>query len=339
MCPKLANVTRVNGFLIGPASSPRRGKHPVYDVLVLGEINADLILGDGATPAFGQAETLVDDATLTMGSSGVIFACGAARLGLSVGYCGVVGDDIFGRFMLESLQQRSVDPAGVIVDKQVKTGLSVILNDKDDRAILTHLGSINSLSAEAIDRTLLTHTRHVHVTSYFLQHALQPGLPQVLSEARAAGATVSMDTNWDPSEQWNHGLALALAETDIFLPNANEARAIAHEETLEAAEKKLTQEICTVVVKLGADGAHYCTKSVAIHDAGFPADVVDTTGAGDSFDAGFVYGHVHGWAAEDSLALACACGALSTRAAGGTQAQPTLQEALTLIHNRPTQRQ
>ncbi len=75
--------------------------------MVVGEINADLILGDGATPVFGQAEKLVDDATLTMGGSGVIFACGCARLGLRVAYCGVVGDDMFGRFMLENIWKRA----------------------------------------------------------------------------------------------------------------------------------------------------------------------------------------------------------------------------------------
>lgn len=305
-----------------------------YDVLVLGEINADLILGDGATPVFGQAETLVDDATLTLGGSGVIFACGCARLGLSVAYCGVVGDDMFGRFMLDSMQARGVDPAGVIVDPQRKTGLSVILNDSGDRAILTHLGSINSLTAQAVDRSLLARTSHVHVSSYFLQYALQPELPQLLAEAQERGSTVSIDTNWDPEEAWNHGLAQALAHTDIFLPNANEAMAIARETELESAEVKLVQSVSTVVVKLGADGARCRRGATTLHDPGFPVDVVDTTGAGDSFDAGFIYGHVRGWSLSDSLALACACGALSTRAPGGTDAQPTLPEAQEFIRRR-----
>ena len=305
-----------------------------YDVLVLGEINADLILGDGAAPVFGQAEKLVDDATLTMGGSGVIFACGCARLGLKVAYCGMVGDDMFGRFMLDSLQARGVDPAGVTVDPDIKTGLSVILNDSGDRAILTHLGAIDSLRAESVDRSLFARTRHVHVTSYFLQHALQSGLPSLLADAHAAGATVSLDTNWDPDEQWNHGLAQVLEQADIFLPNANEAMAIAQQETLDAAEQSLSDLVPTVVVKLGADGARCRQCATTLRDPGFPVDVVDTTGAGDSFDAGFVYGHVRGWAAADALALACACGALSTRAAGGTQAQPTLKEAQSLIHKR-----
>ena len=143
-----------------------------------------------------------------------------------------------------------------------------------------------------------------------------------------------MDTNWDPDEVWNHGLAQALAQTDIFLPNAQEALAIAGEPTLDAAEARLAQTVSIVATKLGADGARCRRGETLLADPGFPADVVDTTGAGDSFDAGFVYAHIHGWSLADALALACACGSLSTRAAGGTDAQATLPEAEALIHHR-----
>lgn len=308
-----------------------------FDVLVLGEINADLILGDGATPVFGQAEKLVDDATLTMGSSGVIFACGCARLGLHVVYCGVVGDDMFGRYMIDNMKARGVDTEGVIVSRELKTGLSVILNEGNDRAILTHLGAINSLTADQVDRSLLAGTRHLHVSSYFLQRALQPDLPALLAEAKAAAASISMDTNWDPDEMWNHGLAHALTQTDILLPNANEALAISGKDTLESAEDRLAEIVDSIAVKLGAEGAHCRQGDAFVSDPGFPVDVIDTTGAGDSFDAGFVCGQLRRMSLSDSLALACACGALSTRAAGGTDAQPTFEEAQSLIERRAAQ--
>ncbi len=307
---------------------------PKFDVLVLSEINADLILGHNATPVFGQAEKLIDDATLTMGSSGVIFACGAARLGLRVGICGIVGDDIFGRYMLESIRERGIDTTGVIVDPQQKTGFSVILNEPDDRAILTHLGAINSLSADLVDRSLLSSTRHLHITSYYLQHQLQPDLPDLLSQARAFGATVSMDTNWDPDEEWDSSLDQALEYTDLFLPNLNEALAISRASSLESAIEILADKTGIVATKLGADGAICRRDSVTVRDPGFPVDVVDTTGAGDSFDAGFVYGYINGWSMADALALGCACGSLSTRSTGGASAQPTLYEAETLIKTR-----
>lgn len=158
----------------------------IFDLLVPGEINPDLILTDpNLEPLFGQTEILVEDTALTVGSSSAIFACGAARLGLRVAFIGVVGDDLFGRFMLEVMRSRQVDVSNVIVDKNQATGLSVILNRIDDRAILTHLGAINALRAEQITDELLAQTRHLHVASYFLQTNLQPGLPDLFQRAQA----------------------------------------------------------------------------------------------------------------------------------------------------------
>jgi sugar/nucleoside kinase (ribokinase family) len=305
-----------------------------YDVLVIGEINPDLVLTGDVTPAFGQAEKVIDDAALTIGSSGVIFACGAARLGLRIVYAGLVGDDIFGRFMLQRMQDRAISTAGIVIDPAQKTGLSVILSHGNDRAILTHLGAMSELRTDQIDRTLLDQIRHIHVTSYFLQRALQPGLPAFLAEARARGITVSLDTNWDPSEQWDDGLAEVLKQVDIFLPNEQEAMAIAGGVGLDEALKVLSNRVPTVVVKQGADGASAVHAGRIYRDPGFRVDVVDSTGAGDSFNAGFLYGYLHGWPVENTLSLACACGALSTRAAGGTGAQPTLVEAEALIRLR-----
>src|SRR5580765_836229 len=113
-----------------------------FDVVVVGEINADLILKGDVTPAFGQVEQIVDDATLTIGSSSAIFACGAARLGLRVAFIGIVGDDVFGQFMRRQLAEHSVDVSGIIVDGAIRTGLSVILSRGVDRAILTYAGAI-----------------------------------------------------------------------------------------------------------------------------------------------------------------------------------------------------
>jgi len=310
---------------------------PIFDILTIGEINVDLILGHDARPIFGQFEKVVDDATLTVGGSGTIFAMGAAQLGLRVAYCGVVGEDAFGRFMLDHLHERHIETRGVIVDSTLKTGLSVILNVPGDRAILTHLGAIDALHAEQVNRRLLAQSRHIHITSFFLQHNLRPGLAALLAQARAGGATVSIDTNWDPSERWDDGLGEVLAQTDLFLPNEQEARAIAKSSTLDEALARLTATIPTVAIKNGGEGA-VCRRGDQIaRDPGFPMQVVDTTGAGDSFNGGFLYGWLHGWTLADALALGCACGALSTQAAGGTMAQPTLAQAQVLIRQRKEQ--
>jgi sugar/nucleoside kinase (ribokinase family) len=306
-----------------------------YDVLVLGEINVDLILRAAEiTLAFGQ-ELLVEDATLTVGSSSVIFACGAARLGLRVGFVGVVGADEFGRFMLREMQARGIEVGLVTVDPAVKTGITVSLSTAADRALFTYAGSIAALTPEQVDCALFHQASHVHVGSYFLQAGLQKGLSEFLAQARARGLSVSLDTGWDPDEQWNGRLKETLAQTDVFLPNIEEALAISHEANVNDALIVLAEQAPVVAVKLGAEGAVARQGMETVRATPPAVQVLDTTGAGDSFDAGFVCGYLKGWSLERALRLACACGSLATREPGGVNGQPTLAEALEAMDDAP----
>ena len=210
------------------------------DLLVLGDVNPDLVLSDAAMDVtFGQAETLVDNAELTIGGSGAIMACAAARLGLRTALAGLVGGDQFGEFMLRAVSERGVDVSGVTVSGELRTGLTVVLARSDDRAILTFPGAIAAMTAEHVDAGLLARARHVHVASFFLQTALVPGLAALLRSARAHGATTSVDPNWDPAQQWDGGLLELLGEVDILLPNATEACALAGVSDAEVAAAKL----------------------------------------------------------------------------------------------------
>lgn len=298
----------------------------LFDLLVAGEINPDLILTGNVEPAFGQAEKIVDSAELVVGSSSAIFACGAARLGLKVAFAGICGDDFFGRFMLAEMAKRGIDISHILVDPNLQTGISVILNRGGDRAILTHPGCIATLRAEQIPDDLLKKSSHLHVASYFLQTALQPGLPDLFARAHSLGLTTSLDPNWDPSGEWR-SLDGLLRSVDVFLPNAAEAKALSGAAIVENALEDLGRICDTVAVKLGEEGA-IAVRAGRHARAPAPAvTLVDTVGAGDSFDAGFLYGWLKRWTLEEALALGAACGSLSTRAAGGTAAQPPLDEA------------
>jgi sugar/nucleoside kinase (ribokinase family) len=226
----------------------------LFDILVTGEINPDLILTGDVKPEFKQVEKLVDSAALTIGSSSAIFACGAARLGLKVAFIGVCGDDVFGSFMLQEMQKRDVDVSNVILRKDGVTGLSVILSSGVDRAILTHLGLIPALKASDIPDALLCQAQHIHVASYFLQTALQPELSGLFRRAHRLGLTTSLDTNYDPSETWT-GFEELLTETNVFLPNKHEAISLSGEDNVELAVLKLGKRIETLAVKLGEAGA------------------------------------------------------------------------------------
>lgn len=301
-----------------------------YDLLVIGEINPDIILrGADVTPAFGQVEKLVEQAELTIGSSSVITACGAARLGLKVAFVGVVGDDVYGRFMLNAMQERGIDTTHCIIDKQLQTGFTIILAKPDgDRAMLTFLGTIATLHPQQIKQNLFTQTKHIHVGSYFLLDGLRDGLPFLFKTAHDHGATTSLDTNWDPKEHWKTGSILP--HCDVLLPNQAEAIKLTGCQDLDSAVTRLVGMVPTLAVKLGAAGGLVQQADEVVRLRPYPVEIIDTVGAGDSFNAGFIYGFIKKWSLKQSLQLALACGSLSTRAAGGTAAQPTLEEALSI---------
>ena len=303
------------------------------DILVLGDANPDLVLSGGdVVPAFGQAERLVDEARLVVGGSGAIFACGAAKLGLRVAFAGVVGDDMFGRFMCDQLQAHGIDTSAVAVLPERSTGVTVVLSGRDDRAMLTFAGTIGDLRRSVIGADVLSRTRHIHVSSYFLQRELAPELPALFREARDGEATTSLDPNWDPSGQWDNGLMALLPEVDVFLPNEVEALSMARISVVEDAIARLRSSGAgTVVVKTAGQGAVAAQAGGSVAVAGIPTQVVDSTGAGDSFDAGFLAGFLGGQPLRRCLEIGNACGALSTRGIGGVSTQPTMVEALETI--------
>ena len=273
-----------------------------------------------------QQEKIVDDMALVLGGSSAIFACGAARLGLRVAYVGLCGDDVIGRFCLDALRKTGVDTQHVVIDPSIRTGLTVILQKPADRAMLTYEGGIALLRADMVPASLIAASRHLHIGSYYLQHALRPDLPALFATMQAQGGTTSLDTNWDPTEQWD-GLDMLFAHTDLFLPNDAEACAISRQVNVSQALATLATRITTVAVKCGADGAVAQRGTEVVRTTSIKTDFVDAVGAGDSFNAGMVYGILAGWPLAKAVRLGAVCGSLSTRAAGGTAAQPTLAEA------------
>lgn len=312
------------------------------DVYVIGDVNPDiLVIGDDVVPEFGQVEKYVGTIRLTVGGSSAITACGLARLGLNVAHGGVVGDDMLGRAILEALRDHGVDTATVAVEAAIPTGATVHLGKGEQRAMLTATGTIDRLRAEDVPRAILPHIRHLHAGSTAIQPRLRPGLPALFREARAAGVSTSFDTNWDPDRRWE-GIDPMLAEADLFMPNEREAALISGVmDPLQAAEALIARAEdagrpaaagpLTVVVKLGADGALAVQGDEALRLPADEVEVIDSTGAGDSFNAGFLFGYLDGRTLAETLAFAVACGTISTRAIGGVDGQATLAEVKALL--------
>jgi sugar/nucleoside kinase (ribokinase family) len=300
------------------------------EVLVVGDANVDLVLTGDARPRWGQTEQLIDGAELTLGGSAALVAHGLARLGVRVGLCAAVGRDAFGDRALDVLTTAGVDVAAVVRRAEGGTGISVILSPADgDRAILTELGVLPSLTPS--DLPALDGVGHVHVASPYLVHGLRPHLPGLLAGARAGGTTTSLDTNDDPERVWAL-IPDLLDAADVVLPNRDEllrwsaalGRPVA--DWREAAEVVAARG-AAVVVKVGADGgALIRAGEPPVHVPAPTVTPVDTTGAGDSFDAGWIAGRLAGLDDRGALGWAVRAGSLSTRAAGGAEAQATRAE-------------
>jgi ribokinase len=318
------------------------------DLLVIAELNPDVLVAAGKIDVrFGQVEQLVDNATITLGSSGAITAAAAAAQGLRVAVCAVVGDDRLGGWTTDMLAAHGVDVACVVRRPGRPTGMSVVITRPDgDRAILTFSGTMTELSKADVPHDRVRDARHVHASSFFLQKGLQGDLPEVLGEARAAGATTSLDPGWAPQGEWAKAKP-ALGQLDYLLPNAAECAKLAaaagwrhdEDENVRHDDKRLQQKIRSaaevlqrhgpvVAVKLGAGGGLVVGQDSATRVHGRAVKPVDTTGAGDCFDAGFIAGLLGNASPAESLKRAVASGAIAVTGWGGTGRLASRQEAI-----------
>jgi len=298
-------------------------------VLVIGDLNADLILtGLSGHPRYGR-EVLVSGCSLTLGGSAAIFACGLAKLGREVKFVGKVGADQPGDFVVKLMKDRGVDASGIKRDRKESTGIAVAFTETDDRALVSFLGTVVSTTPRDVAVGDPKRFGHLHVTSPFLQLGLLGHFQPLLKKARRAGLTTSMDPGWDPRGRWT--LEDLYPWIDVLLVNEMEAKALTGSTRPASAAKALADKVTLAVVKAGDQGAFAATKSGDWSASSYPVEAVDTTGAGDTFDAAFIDGWLDGHRVHEILAYACAAGAISTEKRGGYDGQPTRREALRLV--------
>jgi sugar/nucleoside kinase (ribokinase family) len=307
----------------------------VKSVLVIGEINPDLVLRGDHFPVPGK-EVLVDDFVMTLGSASAICAMGLARLGDPVSFLGKVGADPWGAYCVDAMAAAGIDVSRIVHDPALKTGVTVSITSARDRALVSFIGAMGALRADDVDDDAFAGARHLHVSSYFLQEGLRPGCRSLFARAHAAGLSTSLDPGFDPSERWEGDLLGTLAEVDVFFPNEVEIRALTRTDAVPDALRRLAGGRTRTIAKLGAQGCATLADDGRMLEApSYSVEVVDTTGAGDSFDAGFL----HAWLArrplEECLRWGAACGSLSTRGLGGTARQPSAEEAERLLRSPP----
>lgn len=291
------------------------------DVLVIGELNVDILLNKvKGFPVIGQ-EILADEMTFTLGSSSAIFAANLASLGISTSICGIIGKDIFGKFILTELNKKQVDTGLIIESDQYQTGLTMILNYQQDRANVTHCGAMQHFYLTDIPLKKFSQFRHLHLSSYFLQKGLQKDIVQLFKIAHDNGLSTSLDIQWDPLNEWNFPYEDCLPYVDFFLPNEAEILALTDTHQLSDAFDLLDDFANTIIVKRGVNGALAYSKGTYTEALPYlHSYFVDAIGAGDSFNAGFISSYLQGKSLYESLMFGNLAGAINTTASGGTGA-------------------
>jgi ribokinase len=281
-------------------------------IALVGSINLDIVVGVDRHPAPGET-VLGDDRQELPGGKGANQAVAAARLGADVAFVGRVGDDDAGRRLRDGLAAEGVDVTHVRVDADAPTGVALIAVDRaGENTIVVSSGANARVSAADVEAA---HDVLANAAVTLVQHEVPEDA--VAAAIAAAGGTVVL--NPAPARP-------IVAPVDVLVPNRGELETLAGRAGDPVELARGLEVARAVVVTLGSEGAVVVEGA---HVERIPApevDAVDTTGAGDSFDAGFLAARLDGRPVADALAYAIACGSLSTRAPGGTDGQATRDE-------------
>lgn len=293
------------------------------DLLVAGDLNADVVLSGVDWPRIG-AEQLAETGGVALGGSAGICAANAALLGLRVRLAAAVGDDPLGAMLLDLLQRAGIDTSAVRVIRGAGTGFTVVLNarGKREKALLTWPGALPHVRAKDV-RPHMRQARHLHCASYYLMTELQRDLPALLRFARKLGVTTSIDPNPDPAGRYDSNIASALAEADFFFPNREEAKRIAAANGGGPLYRRLAALARATALKNGGEGVVYLGSGAEIRHPAPKVKVVDPTGAGDSFEAGFLAARLRNADLHQALRFGQACAAATCSLPGGITALST----------------
>ncbi|MDL2252449.1 carbohydrate kinase family protein [Ruminococcaceae bacterium OttesenSCG-928-I18] len=300
-------------------------------VFCAGQLVADIIVKPVDALLSGQDTSRVEQIVVKNGGDMMNTAISLSRLGNHVVCSGKVGDDDFGRFLSDTLRAEKIDTRGVTLVREVPTSSVIVLVTTDgERKFLYFGGSNDYFQYEDIDLSLLDGCENVHVGgTYNLPRFDGEGAAALFRQARKKGKQTSMDVTWDSNGQWLSTIRPCLPHLDFFMPSFEEAKNITGEQEPEAIATALMEEgVGTVVLKLGKAGCYLKNSSESFSLPAFDVPVVDTTGAGDSFVAGFLTGLQNRWELRRCAQFASAVSAFCIQSLGATTGIPGAEEVL-----------
>ncbi len=312
----------------------KRGESKKWDVFIYGDVNVDIVIpGVEHFPLPGQ-EDVVDAMNTYVGGGAALFALGLGKLGLNPVFQGTVGDDCYGKFIWEEFRKTNTDCSLLRFSKSGHTGITLSFTNKKERSFLTCRGTNSEIDLDSVNLKQVQKAGHIHVTGYAgsSNHLKYLNLLKNVKEIK--GITISLDVGWDDTDEWYPGIYELFPYIDVLFMNETEAVHYGKKINAGEAAEDFSGYCKCAVVKLGKKGALACSGGKVSQADSYQVAAVDTTGAGDAFNAGFIYGFLKEKDITECLKFGNGCGALSVTKLGGNTGFPAEDELLEFIKER-----
>jgi len=298
----------------------------MYDVLCTGIICCDLIFAKlDKFPELGK-EMMCEDFMIKAGGAANT-PVALTRLGMKTAYVTTIGGDAAGNIIYDYLKKTGLDMSSVIYDEKMRTNVSAVLSIGRERGFATYLAQSNAEMELSRIRELVPRSRHLHT---YIHDCLKMPLVEI---AKSNNMTLSVDTAWDESIKLKD-IRHIIENADVFMTNEVEACSLTETDDPEKALASLGRYAKILVIKLGGKGSiiKHGEKIIRVPAANV-GEALDTTGAGDLYGAGFIYGYLKGWSLEETARFASASGSLAVTFYGGMDESYTLQRVTELYES------
>lgn len=300
-------------------------------VLFIGDINVDMIMSGLESFPIKDREITCKTFDVTMGSTAVICACTYAALGGDTSFLGLAGNDDYGDFMIKGMENFAIKTDLISRTDDVRTGVTVNLIYCDTRTQVTYPGTIAEFNDTHVDKSKLSGFDHIHFAGPYLQTGFISEITSLLQWAKNEGMTTSLDPQWDPGETWNYMEEWYSLLTYLFV-NTDEALSLTKASKVDDAVRILGEKSRCPFVKAGKEGVFVYNEGNIQLIPAMSVKLVDTTGAGDSFDAGFLFAVLEkNMSIYDAAVFANAVAARSCMFTGGVNARSTYDEIIEFI--------